>query len=81
MPISLPLCKTNLILGTMDKDALVNGLECFLAGLTNGFTKDELSLETPLEIDVEGGSNLLVDQRIIMLQVGTESLGFQGGPH
>lgn len=81
MPISLPLCKTNLILGTMDKDALVDGLECFLAWLSNGFAKDELSLEAPLEINVEGGSNLLINQRIIMLQVGTESLGFQCGPH
>ena len=81
MPVSSPLHKSSLVLGTMDSDALVDRLECLLAWLTSGFAKDELGLEAPLGVDVVCGSNLLIDQRVVMLQVGTKSLGFKCGPH
>lgn len=43
-------------------------------------TKDELRLERPLERDVPGLAGLLVGQRAVVLQVGAEAFGFEGGP-
>ena len=43
-------------------------------------TKDELRLERPLQGDVPDLAGLLVGQRAVVLQVGTEAFGFEGGP-
>jgi hypothetical protein len=42
--------------------------------------KDELRLERPLERDVPGLAGLLVGKRVVVLQVGAEAFGFEGGP-
>ena len=43
-------------------------------------TEDELRLQRPLQGDVPGLAGLLVGQRAVVLQVGAEAFGFEGGP-
>ena len=43
-------------------------------------TEDELRLERPLQGDVPDLAGLLVGQGVVVLQVGAEAFGFEGGP-
>lgn len=65
----------------MDKDAALEGLELLLRGVGGGRAKDQLALEAPGGGDVPGRRDLLVDQRVVVLQVGAEAFLFERGPN
>lgn len=43
-------------------------------------TKDELRLERPLQGNVPDLAGLLIGKGVVVLQVGAEAFGFEGGP-
>lgn len=43
-------------------------------------TEDELRLQRPLQGDVPDLAGLLVGERVVVLQIGTEAFGFESGP-
>lgn len=53
-----------------DLDALLQGLELLGAGLASFATKDKLGIELPVGGQTPGLGNLLVDERVVVLQVG-----------
>jgi hypothetical protein len=55
-------------------------LELLLAGLTSTATKDQLTPQLPAKGDVPVLGSLLVDDGVIMLQIGAEALGLKGNP-
>lgn len=72
--------KANSFLSAKDLDTLINALEGLLTSLTVPVAKDELGVELPGDRDLPGFGNLLVDDRVVVLEVGTETLGLEGGP-
>ena len=64
----------------MDKDPLLEGLELLGARLACAATNDQLSAELPLKRHLPVLLDLLVDNRVVVLQVGTEALGLEGDP-
>lgn len=67
-------------LGTKDLDALLNRLESLFGCRRLNGAKDKLGLELPLGGDIKGLGQTGVDQRVVVLKVGTEAKGFQTGP-
>ena len=61
-------------------NVLVRLLRQLLPGTLLKTTEDELRLQRPLQGDVPGLAGLLVGQRAVVLQVGAEAFGFEGGP-
>jgi len=61
-------------------EAILNRSESLLARLRSRSTKDQLSIQLPRSREVPGLSDLLIDQRAVVLQVGTETLGLKGDP-
>jgi hypothetical protein len=55
-------------------------LELLLAWLTSTAAEDKLSSQLPVERDVPLLSSLLVDDGVVMLQVGTEALSLERDP-
>ena len=64
----------------MDKDPLLNGLELLLAGLACTSTKDELGTELPLLGDLPLLLSTLVDNGVVVLEVGAEALSLERNP-
>jgi hypothetical protein len=74
-------CHRSLLLGAVDKQPLAESLlELLLARLASAATKDKLRPELPLERDVPVISSLLVDDGVVVLQVGAEALGLKRNP-
>jgi hypothetical protein len=70
-----------LLLRSMHKQSLaLHLLELLLAGLACAATKDQLASKLPLERDAPVLGGLLVDDRVVVLEVGTKTLGLQGDP-
>lgn len=68
------------VLGAVDKDTLLEGAEGLVRGTASGLAKDQLGLEAPGGRDVPGGGDLVVDQGVVVLQVGAETFLFQSSP-
>lgn len=70
----------------MDEDALLKGslvlstLVNSLAGTLGVTTEDKLSLQLPLLVDVPVSLCLLVDDGVVVLEVGGAAFGLEGGP-
>lgn len=64
----------------VDLDALTDGLLRLLTSLTGRAAEDQLGDEVPLSRDVPLLSDLGVDERVIVLQVGTEAEGLKADP-
>ncbi|KUI71595.1 hypothetical protein VM1G_11752 [Cytospora mali] len=58
----------------------LDGGEGLLASLAGLAAEDELGAELPALGDVPLGDDLGVDQGVVVLEVGTETLGLEGGP-
>lgn len=63
-----------------DLEAVLQGRESLLARLRGRDAKDQLSVELPRGRQVPLLLDLLVNERAVVLQVGTEALGLQSGP-
>lgn len=63
-----------------DLHTLLNGLLGLLPSGNFGATKDQLGDQTPLGRQVPLLGNLGVDQRVIVLQVGTETKSLKASP-
>ena len=68
------------LLGAVDLEDLTDGLGLLGAGLASAAAKDELGVELPGGGDLPGLGDLGVDQGVIVLEVGTETLGLESGP-
>jgi len=64
----------------VNEETFLQGLEGLVHGLASWLAKDQLALQAPVERDVPGGGDLLVDQRVVVLQVGAETFLFKGRP-
>lgn len=64
----------------MDKDPLLDGLELLLAGLACTSSKDELGTELPLLGDLPLLLSTLVDNGVVVLEVGAEALSLKRNP-
>lgn len=70
-----------LLLGAVDEQPLAEGgLEGLLAGLTSASTEDKLGPELPVKRDVPCLSSLLVDDRVVVLEIGPETFSLEGNP-
>jgi hypothetical protein len=70
-----------LLLSAMDEKPLASCLlELLLARLTGTATKDQLAPELPVKRNVPVLSSLLVDNRVVVLKIGAETLGLKGNP-
>ena len=63
-----------------DLQSLLNRLELLLARLTGGLAEDQLGLELPVGGDAPSACNLLVNERVVMLQVSPETFLFECCP-
>lgn len=64
----------------VDEQPLLERLEGLVAGLAGAAAEDELGLEAPLLGDVPVRLDLLVDDGVVVLQVGAEALGLERDP-
>jgi len=64
----------------VDLEDLANGLGLLGAGLAGASTEDELGVELPRGGDLPGLGDLGVGEGVVMLEVGAEAFGFEGGP-
>ena len=65
----------------MDEQPLAKSLlELLLTGLAGTATKDQLRPQLPLERDAPVFSGLLVDDGVVVLEVGTEALSLERNP-
>lgn len=71
------------ILSAKDLEALADVLVLLDAGLLagDGGAEDHHGLELPVLADIPLGLDLLVDQRVVVLQVGPQALGLERRPH
>lgn len=67
-------------LSTEDLVALLDGLEFLGTGLAAAATEDELGVELPVLGDAPLASDLGVDEGVVVLEVGANTLGVKGGP-
>ena len=67
-------------LGTKDLDLLLDGLELLGTRLAGTATDDELRAELPASGDAPSLGNLLVNEGVVMLEVGAETLELERGP-
>jgi hypothetical protein len=71
----------HLLLSTVDKQPLaLDLLELLLARLAGTATEDQLAAELPLKGDVPVISSLLVNEGVVVLQVGAEALSLESRP-
>jgi hypothetical protein len=74
-------CHYSLLFGAVDKQPLAESLlELLLARLASAATKDKLRPELPLKRDAPVLSSLLVDDGVVVLQVGAEALSLERNP-
>lgn len=59
---------------------LLKGQEVFGTGLARLATKDQLGSELPVGRDTPLGGDALVDQWVVVLEVGAQTLGLESGP-
>ena len=79
--VQMLVCFHILLLGAVDEQPLAESLlELLLARLTSATTKDKLTPELPLERDAPVLSSLLVDDGVVVLQVGAEALSLERNP-
>lgn len=79
--VQMLVCFHILLLGAVDEQPLAESLlELLLARLTSATTKDKLAPELPLERDAPVLSSLLVNDGVVVLQVGAEALRLEGNP-
>lgn len=66
-----------------DLEAALKGSELLLRRLRGvlGNTKDQLGIQLPGSGDVPGLSNLSINERGVVLEVGTEALRLKSEPH
>lgn len=70
-----------LLLRAVNKQPLTESLlELLLTGLASTATEDQLRPELPLKRNAPVLSGLLVDDRVVVLQVGAETLGLERNP-
>lgn len=67
-------------LGAVDLEDLGDGLGLLGAGLAGATAEDELGIELPGGGDLPGLGDLGVDEGVVVLEVGTETLGLESGP-
>jgi hypothetical protein len=67
-------------LSTVNLESLLNWLESLLAGLGNWGTNDQLGLQLPGLWNAPDALDLGIDQWVVVLEVGTETLGLEGSP-
>ena len=72
--------KANSHLSTKDLELLLEGAEFLLTGPGGLAAEDELGLELPAGGDLPLLGDLGVDERVVVLKVGTETLGLESGP-
>jgi hypothetical protein len=73
--------KSTLLLRAVHEEPLsVCLLELLLAWLACAATKDQLTPQLPAQWDVPVRSGLLVDDGVVVLQVGAEALGLERDP-
>ena len=68
------------LLSTINLNSLLDILESLLAGWCSLSTEDQLSVEFPRSRDIPLRSNLGVDERVVVLEIGSESFSGEGGP-
>lgn len=73
--------QSSLLLRAVNEHSLLKRLEGLWVRVSSGLAEDELGLQAPVGGDVPGGSDLLVNQGVVMLQVGAEAFLFQSSPH
>lgn len=64
----------------MNEHTLLQRLELLLACLSGAPAEDELSPQLPVLGDLVGILDLLVDDGVVVLEVGTEALGLERNP-
>ena len=70
-----------LILSTVNKEpGALDRLELLLTRLGHLATEDELGAKLPVDGDVPVLLGLAVDDRVVVLEVGAQTLGLEGGP-
>ena len=69
----LPEPARRLVLSTVNEDSLLERLEGLVIGFTSRRAEDQLGLQAPVLRHVPSGCDLLVDQRVVVLKVGTKS--------
>jgi hypothetical protein len=62
-------------------EAVLDRSKGLLARLRGRGTEDQLGVQLPGSRDVPGLGDLLINQRAVVLQVGTETLGLKGNPN
>lgn len=65
---------------TKDLDTVLERLKLLVAGLAGAAPKDQLGIQPPGPGQAPGGSDLVVDERVVVLEVGAEALEPEGGP-
>lgn len=68
------------LLSTKGLELVLLRKEVLGTGLTSLATKDEHGGQLPVRGDLPLGSDALVDERVVVLQVGAETFGLEGGP-
>lgn len=67
-------------LSTGDLEGLLERQVVLGAGLAGAAAEDELGGQLPVGGDLPLGGDALVDEGVVVLQVGAEALGLEGGP-
>lgn len=65
---------------TKDLDTVLERLKLLVAGLAGAAPKDQLGIQPPGPGQAPGGGDLVVDDRVVVLEVGAEALELEGGP-
>lgn len=68
------------ILRTKALELLVHGQEVLGSGLASLSTKNQLGLQLPVGGDLPLGGDAVVDERVVVLEVGAQALGLERGP-
>ena len=67
-------------LSTVGLEQLLNRLESLVTGLAGPATKDELGAELPVGGDLPLLGDLGINDGVVVLEVGTETLGLESNP-
>lgn len=69
------------LFGSVNKETLFNRLEGLVARTASRSADDQLGLQAPVGRDIPLAGDLVVDQGVVVLQVGTQAFLLQSGPH
>ena len=67
-------------LSAKDLVALLKSKVLLGASLASTATEDQLGVELPVGGDLPGLGNLVVNEGVVVLEVGAQALGLKGGP-